>query len=166
MTRAQHPTRLPRSGAGAIGAGWVLALGALASTACGAGLSDFDWARVLTVGFVPYPQAAEPGERVRTTLAFDVPGPGTRVVGIEVDPGLSYELYDTGSCDDSDQADEPADERLVLCLTLCVDSDADRGERAIRVKTVTGTNDDLLAVGTFFVLDRYHSDPGPCATES
>jgi len=140
-------------------------LAVLASSACGAGLSDLDWPFVREVSFVPYPQAAEPGERVRTTVAFDVPDDRTRVVGVQVAPGLFYEFYEPGSCDDAvevETSDEPTTPRMVLCLTLCVDTEAVRGEREIRIEAITGADQEVSARGFFVVLDRYRTGPGVC----
>ena len=126
---------------------------------CGAGLSDLDWRKVQYADFVPKPQAAEPGERVRALVEFDVPT-GTRVTSVEVDQGLFYELYHLGPCDGELS---PPTASLELCITLCVDEDAEKGDREIRVSTITGDDDELVGRGDFVILRRYGDEPGPCA---
>jgi len=145
------------------GAGATLALAVFVSAACGAGLSDLDWALVSSVEFVPYPQAAEPGERVSLTVAFEVPDAGTRVVGVQVASGLSYEFYQPGSCEGGVGAEEPRPEtEMQLCLTLCISPSAAFGEREIRIEAITGANAEVVALGTFVVLERYGTGPPAC----
>jgi len=132
----------------------------LTALGCGQGLSDLGWHQVTTVGFsFLEPQHAEPGERVRTTVAFEV-SPSSRVTGIEVDAGLSVEFYDTGAC--GEDADSVEEGRMELCLTLCVLDATSAGLQRIEIHLVGGEGEAIRAEGNFHVLDDYGDGVGVC----
>jgi len=136
-------------------AGVSLAAICLAGAGCGAGLSDLDWQRVASYQFHPDPGEREQGESVCSTGIVPVPSGGTYIAGHEVSPGLSDFRAGLRACDDYVE-----EGRTYFNVRFCAAGEP--GPKEIRLKLITGANEQVEAVGSFFIRGAEDSASAPC----